>query len=290
MILDDKIVRGRPFAAALMDRATPPGQMATDEQVVAALIKRPNSIGFLRYPSYGQLDKRVRVLGIIPSKGAKPVFPTTATIADGSYPLTDSLTLYLQPAAPPSAREFCQFAAGPEGAKIVKQCGLWPELELNEVRGAQRLKDVKAHRGVEVAVCGSPALQGMIKELAVEFSKAKTAVEISAARGHDPPVWAAGRRPHQPTRGKQAPLPATRQGPAQGRYRQADPGRSPRSAGHGCDRSGRDANGRGLGEGLGAGAVLPGRKDLRADGPGGGREEREAGGRETPPTPRRWKR
>ena len=129
------------------------------------------------------MDKRVRILGIVATKGGKSVFPTAATIADGSYPLTDSLTLYLQPAAPQSAREFCKFAAGPDGAKIIKQCGLWPEYELNEVRGVRRLADVKAHRGVEVTVSGSAAWQGMMKELGMEFSKAKTAVEIKYRAG-----------------------------------------------------------------------------------------------------------
>jgi ABC-type phosphate transport system substrate-binding protein len=159
MIMQSKVLLGRPFAAAMFDpSATPPVEMESDEQVVAALITRPSAVGFLRFPPGGQPDNRIRVVGIIPAQGAKAVFPTAAAVADGSYPLTDSLTLYLQPAAPPSAREFCKFAAGPDGAKIVKQCGLWPEYELNEVRGAHRLKDVKAHRGVEVAVCGSPAV------------------------------------------------------------------------------------------------------------------------------------
>ena len=184
MIMVDKVLQGRPFAAALFaPSASAPAQKETDEQVVAALIKRPSAIGFLRYPPGGQLDKRVRILGIVTTNGAKAVFPTAATVADGSYPLTDSLTLYLQPAAPQSAREFCKFAAGPEGAKIVKQCGLWPEYELNDLRGVKRLADVKAHRGAEVAVSGSPAWQGMMKELGTEFSKAKTAVEIKYRAG-----------------------------------------------------------------------------------------------------------
>ena len=42
----------------------------------------------------------------------------------------------------------------------------------------KRLADAKAHRGVEIAVSGSPAWQGLVKELAAEFSKTKTAVEI----------------------------------------------------------------------------------------------------------------
>ena len=46
-----------------------------------------------------------------------------------------------------------------------------------------RLADVKAHRGVEVAVSGGPALQGMMRELGAEFSKAKTAVEIKYRAG-----------------------------------------------------------------------------------------------------------
>ncbi len=184
IIMANNVLHGRPFAAWMFDPSiTPPAQKETDEQVIAALIKRPSAIGFLRYPPGGQLDKRVRVLGIVTTKGGKAVFPTAATVADGSYPLTDSLTLYLQPAAPQSAREFCKFAAGPDGAKIVKQCGLWPEYELNDVRGVKRLADVKAHRGVEVGISGSPAWQGMMKELGTEFSKAKTAVEIKYRAG-----------------------------------------------------------------------------------------------------------
>ena len=408
MILDDTVLRGRQFASAFYDQpASEPAQKARDEQVVTALIKRPSAIGFLRYPPGGKLDKRVRVLGIVTTKRGKAVFPTTATVADGSYPLTDSLTLYLQPAAPQSAREFCKFAAGPEGAKIVKQCGLWPEYELNDLRGVKRLADVKAHRGVEVAVSGSPAWQGMMKELGTEFSRAKMAVEIkyragtqyegvgefvgaeekseirnpksetnreenqnpksgtegqgsqlllidsmletktahqydaawkvikptkltlgwraaaivvhptnpvstisyrasprrlrrteqglvrrgaggearagSRERGagskdggagskgasigavfrRDPPVWAAGRRPHQPAHGNGARLETTRQGPAQGRYRQADPDRGPRSAGYGHRGPLADAGRGGVGEDIGDCAVPPGRRDLR---------------------------
>ena len=42
MIIEDKVLHGRPFAAALIDpSATPSARMETDEQVVAALIKRP---------------------------------------------------------------------------------------------------------------------------------------------------------------------------------------------------------------------------------------------------------
>ena len=115
-ILANKVLLRRPFASAFFDpSAAPPAQKESDEQVVAALIKQARAIAFLRCPPGGQLDKRVRILGIIPRKGAKAVFPTAASVADGSYPLTDSLTLYLQPAAPQSARDFCKFAAGPEG-------------------------------------------------------------------------------------------------------------------------------------------------------------------------------
>ena len=74
-----------------------------------------------------------------------------------------------------------------------------------------RLAEVKAHRAAEISVCGSPALQGMMKELAVEFSKAKTAVEIKYhAAGQDAAIGEfvgapapAAAKPSPP-----APLPA----------------------------------------------------------------------------------
>ena len=94
------------------------------------IIKKAGGIAFFQLGPDMPLDKRVRVLEITQDKRDRAVAPSRETIAEGTYPITDRLTLYLHPDAPPEAREFCKFATGPEAAKIIKQSGLWPEYDL----------------------------------------------------------------------------------------------------------------------------------------------------------------
>ena len=60
----------------------------------------------------------------------------------------------------------------------MNQFGLWPEYELNEVRGQQRLAEVKAGNGETIAVCDLTGSKGILKDLSTEFVKAKAAVEL----------------------------------------------------------------------------------------------------------------
>ena len=124
-----------------------------------------------------------RVLGIAKDKKSPPVPPTVATIADGSYPLADTITLHLHPEAPQSAQDFCKFASGPDAAAIVKQAGLWPEYDLKKGTIEVRMREVRAHRGIQIAISGSPAWEGLMKEIGQEFSKADTAVEVQYHAG-----------------------------------------------------------------------------------------------------------
>ena len=171
---DAKVGAGKEGEAVTAPRR----EKQADAGVIGAVIKQPGAIGFVLCPCDGHLDKRIRILGIAPSEDAKPVFPTPSTVADGSYPLVDSLTLYLHPDAPASAREFCKFATGPKAAQIVKQFGLWPEYELNEVRGNERLTEVKAGNAEAIVVCDLTGSKGILKDLSTEFVKAKAAVEL----------------------------------------------------------------------------------------------------------------
>ena len=159
------------------------GDKQTDAGVVAVVIKRSDAIGFVFYPCDEHLDKRVRVLGIVSSKGEPPVHPSPSTVADGSYPFVDSLTLYLHPDAPSEARELCGFATGPKAVKIIKEFGLWPEYELNAVRGRERLADVKAGSGTEIAVCDLAAHGSALKDLSLEFVKSKATVQLKFQKG-----------------------------------------------------------------------------------------------------------
>ena len=90
--------------------AAPQREKKTDRGVIRAVVKDPNAIGFVLLRCDQPLDKRVRILGIAKDKKSPPVLPTVATVADGMYPLADTITLYLHPNAPQSARDFVKFA------------------------------------------------------------------------------------------------------------------------------------------------------------------------------------
>ena len=179
-----KVLNGQPFARELFDRSQKPRhERISSTDVMACVIKQPNAIGFFLLGDEKNLDKRIRILRIAKDKDSTPVLPTAKSISDGSYPLVDTLTLYLHPDAPPSAREFCKFATGPEGAKIIKQFGLWPEYELEKERGKQRLVDVKAGKGTGIVVCDLTGCEDVLKDMASGFVRAKAAVQLKFQKG-----------------------------------------------------------------------------------------------------------
>ncbi len=139
------LVKGGPMAEILRDpSADPPRYKRTSEEVIGAVIKQRNAVDFVRAHCQFRLDARVHALGIAKDSQSPPVFLSPNTIAGGTYPVTDVLTLYLHPDAPPVAREFCEFATGPDGTQIVKEFGLWPEVELEQARTEQRVADAKS--------------------------------------------------------------------------------------------------------------------------------------------------
>ena len=179
-----KVLLGGPYVDDVDFSVRDRHQKRSDAEIIAAIAKQENTIGFFRYRLDKKIDKRIRILGIAnDNKDKSPVFPTPSALADGTYPLADTLTLHLHRDAPPEARDFCKFAIGPEAAKIFKQYGLWPEYELDEVRGQKRLADVKSGKGTEIAVCDLSGGKGMLKDLAAEFVKAKAAVQLKFVRG-----------------------------------------------------------------------------------------------------------
>ena len=70
--------------------------------------------------------------------------------------------------------------------KIVKEFGLWPEYELNEVRARTRLAEMKAGKGDEIAVCDLTGLGKVLTDLSLEFVKVKAAVQLKFQKGEMP--------------------------------------------------------------------------------------------------------
>lgn len=179
-IFRKKVMQGAAFAPSLYDDASKSSrQKLSAAEVIGAVGKQTNAIGFFLQADEKELDKRVRILRIAKDNKTQAVAPSVAAISDGSYALWDTLTLYLHPDAPPAARDFCKFANGEKAVKIVKQFEIWPEYELQQPRGRQHLAEVKRHNAAMITVgdlTGSPQL---LDDLAVNFMKVKTAVQLS---------------------------------------------------------------------------------------------------------------
>ena len=154
---------------------------ADAKEVIAKVRKDRYGLGFF---AIGQeLSERdlqgVKVLPIKVKEGDEAIAPTLEAVVDGSYPLSEPVFLYLHPDAPKEAREFCKFATGPEAAKIVKQCGLWPEYDLEQICGKQRLAELRRGKGTTIRVCDLTSSARLLNDLAAKYVKAKAAVRLN---------------------------------------------------------------------------------------------------------------
>ncbi len=102
---------------------------AHPDGVIGAVIQDVNAIGFFLFDHRNEVDKRVRVLGLVPRRAKKPVLPSKETIFERKYPLYQMMTMYAHPEAPAVALDFCKFAASPENARLLRKYSLFPECD-----------------------------------------------------------------------------------------------------------------------------------------------------------------
>ena len=151
------------------------------KEVIAKVRKDRYGLGFF---AVGQeLSERdlqgVKVLPIKVKEGDEAIVPTLEAVVDGSYPLSEPVFLYVHPNAPKEAWDFCKFATGPEAAKIVKQSGLWPEYDLEQICGKQRLAELRRGKGTTIRVCDLTSSARLLNDLAAKYVKAKAAVRLN---------------------------------------------------------------------------------------------------------------
>lgn len=91
--------------------------------VVNGVGAEPSAIGFTGV-EFG--TKRTRTVSIASASGGSFVAPTAANCANGSYPLSRSVTLGLGSSASPAAREFARFALSREGQQAITGAGRVP--------------------------------------------------------------------------------------------------------------------------------------------------------------------
>jgi phosphate transport system substrate-binding protein len=111
----DNVLKGRDFAPRCQ---TLPGTAA----VANAVAHDKNGVGY----GGAAYAKGVRDLGIVTAAGKPAIYPTAATVKDGSYPLTRYLYLYtrLKPAG--DVKRFIDYARSPEGQALTTRVGYFP--------------------------------------------------------------------------------------------------------------------------------------------------------------------
>jgi len=158
----------------------------TDAKEILAKVRSDrHALGF--FACCGPLTKHdlqgVKALPIVGNEGGPAVAPPLDLTIEQAYPLAEPLVLYVHPNAPAVARDFCKFATGAEAAKIVQQSGIWPEYLGEKARGQQRVAEVKAGNGTAIVVCDLTGCGDVLKDLSLEFVKAKAAVQLKFQKG-----------------------------------------------------------------------------------------------------------
>jgi len=126
------------------------GSMTAVMQAVAA---DAHGMGVVLLSPDWRFNDRLVVLELAGSADSGYRLPTLEAVAEGTYPLMDRTLLLCTEESSRVAATFLGFATGPESVEIIRRHGLWPEYELEKVRGEQRVADVKAGKVQPVAVC-----------------------------------------------------------------------------------------------------------------------------------------
>ena len=122
----EHVLAGGDFSPALHEE---PGAAS----VILNLSRDQLGIG---YSGLGLQSSTVRVIPLAESEGMPYVIPSSATIADQTYPLRRVLYLYVnknpQGSLPPAAKEFLAFIISQEGQEAVMKAGFFP-LPMNQI-------------------------------------------------------------------------------------------------------------------------------------------------------------
>jgi phosphate transport system substrate-binding protein len=112
-----------------------PGSGGEDE-VVARVTADPQAIGFT---GFGHLSAGVRTVAI--GDGGKPVPPTRAAIASGSYPLARTVDLVMARDAhgclDPAVIRFAAWLVGPAGQAVLREQAVFLPLNARQLHDAR---------------------------------------------------------------------------------------------------------------------------------------------------------
>lgn len=155
--------------------------LSADSNVIASVAADPGRIGLVALTP--DLPKDVKLVAIAKDAESTPVRPTVENVVLEKYPLVRQYKLILSEKSSPAAHDFATFACSKEAAKIVQQWGLFPVEIRNEAEAEKRLSEVKQGQGTPIAVCDLMSYEELLKDLSLEFVRAKAAVQLKFQRG-----------------------------------------------------------------------------------------------------------
>jgi phosphate transport system substrate-binding protein len=148
-------------------------------ELIEKVASDPNAIGFMRFGSdVIKADKKVKIIAIQRDMAeGKAVLPSMETISDGSYPLSERMTLLAKPDASPATTAFLSVAAHMVWKTIGDDSGFWPTSEIRRWREEQRLEQLKAGKAAKVTVVGPSAAKGIVEAACLAFTRDEVAIK-----------------------------------------------------------------------------------------------------------------
>lgn len=147
----------------------------TDANVIAVVASDPQAIGFVALTP--ALAKDVRLIAIAKDKTSEAVAPTVENIVLEKYPVVRQFRLVLTDSSSGAAFDFANYLCSDKSQKAVEEWGLFPAATRKKAEANQRLAEVAAGRGVPVLAVGSGDQPLLFSSLAVEYVKAKKAIQ-----------------------------------------------------------------------------------------------------------------
>jgi phosphate transport system substrate-binding protein len=184
--LIDGVAGGEDFAETREADSVRPDYVASanDNVIIDGISSAPAGLGWVGYAFYVNNTDRVRALEV--SAGGGPcVAPTPETIADGSYPFSRPLFIYvnLESAARPEVAAFVDFYLSEEGLASVEEKGYIRRADYSdatEAWGEARPDvDTSGELSGSVAISGSSTVEPISALNAEKFAGANPGVALS---------------------------------------------------------------------------------------------------------------
>jgi ABC-type phosphate transport system substrate-binding protein len=148
------------------------------DDVISHVRKNPDAIGFMTF--MGKPVSGVKVLAVSAKDDGPAVEPSQDIAIQEGYPLTEPLILYVHPNASTLSKQLCDALSGPSVEEVAKRHGLITVYAQHQFEASKRLTAMKKGEGPRLSATGIGFGQ-MIPNLAVEYVKAKTVVQMSYA-------------------------------------------------------------------------------------------------------------